>query len=708
MRLTAFRVALIGAGLISGCATGEPEDSLGQSSAAVGTTPVERVKNELRARGKGWAVDRLNLKSEHFVGHSGATQIRMEQVIDGLRVHGSYVRASVTPQGVIRVLHERLAPQVGNLPTPNITPRNVLAAVLADLGYEPATLGTSSGAQGNVTRFARGTTFHRDPSVERVAYLDDVGAAKSGFLVETWSVYRNQLDHTVVDAQGNVVSVESRTNTDRYNVFAEDPIKTEQAPIFGPGAGNPESPSGWLAGTQGTQLIQGNNVRAYLDKDNNNVADTGGTAVLDGEFLAAANLITNPGAGDNLAVSTQNLFYLNNIAHDVLYRAGFDEAQGNFQTNNFSAGGLGNDRVNAEAQDGGGTDNANFATPTDGSSPRMQMYLWSGTGPNAFVTTVLPSAVQYGAWSSSFGTQLTDAATATSSVVVVNDGVAAAGGGTVTDGCERIVGSLSGKLAIIDRGYCDFTVKVLNAQNAGAVGVIVVNNVPGDNGMSMGGTNRKITIRSVMVGNTSGNALKATAGATANMRKNPSPSLMIDASLDSDIVFHEFGHGLTWRMVGSMSGPISGAIGEGASDVVAFLINGDDRVAEYSASDPVGIRRYPYANYPLTYSAVTGGGVHNDGEIYAAAMYRVLENYLAAGLTANDVLDDFVGGLAITAPGPTYESMRDGMLGAAQDDRACLIWRGFAATGVGVGARATVRGNRVTVTESFALPESCQ
>jgi hypothetical protein len=40
-------------------------------------------------------------------------------------------------------------------------------------------------------------------------------------------------------------------------------------------------------------------------------------------------------------------------------------------------------------------------------------------------------------------------------------------------------------------------------------------------------------------------------------------------------------------------------------------------------------------------------------------------------------------------------------------DRSCAIWRGFAATGIGVGSASTVRGKRVTITESFALPASC-
>jgi hypothetical protein len=163
-------------------------------------------------------------------------------------------------------------------------------------------------------------------------------------------------------------------------------------------------------------------------------------------------------------------------------------------------------------------------------------------------------------------------------------------------------------------------------------------------------------------------------------------------------------------MIGGMSGPLAGAIGEGAADVVAFLINGDDRIGEYAFGDPIGIRREPYADYSLTYAAVDGGEVHNDGEIYAAAMYNVLQNYQAAGLTAADLLDDFVGGMNFTPSTPAFEHMRDGMLQeAAGSGRECLIWRGFAQQGIGVGARGTAsRRGVVTVTESFQLPSNCQ
>jgi hypothetical protein len=49
---------------------------------------------------------------------------------------------------------------------------------------------------------------------------------------------------------------------------------------------------------------------------------------------------------------------------------------------NFGRGGLGNDPIQADAQDGSGTNNANFSTPADGSSGRMQMFLWTSPNPD--------------------------------------------------------------------------------------------------------------------------------------------------------------------------------------------------------------------------------------------------------------------------------------------------------------------------------------
>lgn len=634
-------------------------------------------------------------------GRAGVTHVRFEQVIDGLRVHDAYVKAALDEHGQLLQVIERVATPTGTIAKPAINERAALAAALLDLGYGAA-VPAKVGAHGAKSKFARGTVFHREPTVEQVVYVDDLGALRQGYLVETWSVRGNQLDHTLVASDGAIFSNELRTNNDSYHVFPEDPGKSGQSTVTGP-TSSPGSATGWLTGSSHTTTrITGNNAFAYLDLDNNNAADTGGAPVSGGDFVAVADLGVTPASVANRAVAVQNLFYLNNVVHDRLYPLGFNEAAGNFQETNIGPGGLGSDSVNAEAQDGGGTDNANFATPTDGSNPRMQMYLWSGAAPSSLVTV---GADSYGAYQSSFGAQV-NATGVTGPLAVYTDNA----GTDPSDGCELSTTPLTGKVVIVNRGTCDFTVKVLNAQKAGARAVLIANNVAGTP-FAAGGTSRKVTIPSAMISQADGVTLAAAAGASSTLKDNPAEALMVDGDLDSDIVFHEYGHGLTWRMIGSMSGNISGAIGEGASDTLAFLINGDDRIGEYSMGDPAGIRRSPYGDATLTYSDWTGASVHADGEIYAAAMWNLRQRYLAAGLTAETLLGDFVDGMNHTNAAPAFENMRDGMLASIPDGdpRECLVWEAFAAKGIGVGAKANRnrRGAVSSITESFIVPAAC-
>ncbi|MDQ3335068.1 MAG: M36 family metallopeptidase [Myxococcota bacterium] len=717
MRKGLLRLSLLGLALASACADQPNQQPAGSTTIGGDGSRIHRAESGRLTASSRAAVN--DVVREYLLGHvdsaadqmslvsqstpvGGISHVRYEQIVGGLRVYGAYVRAAITDKGELVQVIENLAPVTGLARAASIKHKDALAVAMAQHGFDFATPAETSTA-GNKKGFDKGSEFYRDPSVEKVAYHQN-GALKQGYLVETWSFGNNQLDHTLVSGNGSIVYTERRTQNDSYNVFTEDPLKGAQTVTAGPGAGNAESPSGWLdASAQLNTNISGNNAHAYLDVDKNNRPDRGGTAVTGGNFLQVVDLAAAPTTTGNRAVAVQNLFYLNSVIHDITYRHGFDEAAGNFQANNFGLGGAGNDPVNAEAQDGSGTDNANFSTPTDGQSPRMQMFLWSGAGPNAQVTA---SGATHDGKQSSFGPALT-AAGKTGALALVSDGV-----GTSSDGCEANTTSLTGKVAIVDRGSCDFTVKVMNAQAAGAIAVVIANNDTANPNsyFAAGGTERRVKTSSMMVSFNAGNALKAVVGASANAKGLPSP-LMIDASLDADIVYHEFGHGLTWRMIGGMSGPMAGAIGEGASDTLAFLVNGDDAVAEYSASDPDGIRRNRYQGYPRTYSAVGnaaqgGGQVHNDGEIYAAAMWRVLQNYLGAGLSASDVLDDFIGGMNFTPATPAMEDMRDGMLQAAGADRACLIWRGFAATGIGVGADGTTSAP-VTIIESFAVPAGC-
>lgn len=70
-------------------------------------------------------------------------------------------------------------------------------------------------------------------------------------------------------------------------------------------------------------------------------------------------------------------------------------------------------------------------------------------------------------------------------------------------GCDPFsaanVAAVSGKIALIDRGVCGFAVKAKNAQDAGAIGVIIANNVAGSPPPGMAGVDPTITIPSVMI-----------------------------------------------------------------------------------------------------------------------------------------------------------------------------------------------------------------
>ena len=148
----------------------------------------------------------------------------------------------------------------------------------------------------------------------------------------------------------------------------------------------------WHTGASSTDYnyTRGNNVWAYHDRNNNNSGDpsrsaTSTTALpnLTFDFTPDYTLeptVTSPAPNQQFNIT--NLFYWNNLIHDIFYGYGFTEVGGNFQDDNLGRGGIGNDHVNAEAQDGSGSNNANFSTPVDGGSGRMQMYLWTAPTPD--------------------------------------------------------------------------------------------------------------------------------------------------------------------------------------------------------------------------------------------------------------------------------------------------------------------------------------
>lgn len=176
-----------------------------------------------------------------------------------------------------------------------------------------------------------------------------------------------------------LVAKSTNTNcTECYETFAL-PI---ESPYFGNRTievqpAHPDaSPFGWhdTDGVPGAEytVTRGNNANAYEDGNNPGYQPNGGP---DLDFTGYPFSQTYSSANQYEDAAITNLFYLNNIIHDVMYMYGFDEESGNFQENNYGNGGIGGDSVNAEAQDGSGTCNANFGTPPDGGNPTMQMYI---------------------------------------------------------------------------------------------------------------------------------------------------------------------------------------------------------------------------------------------------------------------------------------------------------------------------------------------
>ena len=104
--------------------------------------------------------------------------------------------------------------------------------------------------------------------------------------------------------------------------------------------------------------------------------------------------------------------------------------------------------------------------------------------------------------------------------------VAALGGSSLA--CEPLpAGSLAGRIALIERGVCEFSVKVFNAQVAGAIGAIVYNNeAGGENLILMGAGARadEVTIPAIFVQRSTGVALiewYGRTGAAARVQIDP-------------------------------------------------------------------------------------------------------------------------------------------------------------------------------------------
>ncbi|MEZ5003816.1 MAG: T9SS-dependent M36 family metallopeptidase [Chitinophagales bacterium] len=555
----------------------------------------------------------------------------------------------------------------------------------------------------------------------------------------------NNHDHTKHEHHAAIPSNNTRVNAG-YNVFAfpvESPIHGTQSLVTDP-HNTTASPFGWhdVNLTEGPEftITRGNNVFAYEDADDNDnpgySPDGGPNLLFDFPYTPNASPLANQDA------ALTNLFYTSNMVHDIMYLYGFDEQAGNFQSNNFGNGGLGGDQVFAEGLDGSGFNNANFFTPRDGFNPTMQMYLWNGASENLYINSPEGLARGYVTTGAAFGPDI-PANPITADVALYEDATP-----PINDACEPATNStvLNNKIVILDRGDCVFVDKVKRAQTAGARAVIVVNNVEGAP-INMGGTDFSITIPSLMVSKEDGDAIKAEIlnGGTVNATivDSSANAPIYDGDFDNGIIVHEYGHGISTRIIG---GPNNSncmnndeQMGEGWSDYFGLVLT-----LNMNATNPIyrpigtyvlnetpeagfGIRPAPYDTSfnvnDFTYADIKDVSVpHGVGFVWATILWdmtwALIEEHgydpdIFNGTGGNNIaLQLVIDGLKMTPCNPSFVSGRDAILAADQINNnganTCLIWEVFARRGVGVNASTGalfVVGDEI---ESFEVPECAE
>ncbi len=563
-----------------------------------------------------------------------------------------------------------------------------------------------------------------------------------------------------------ISSIFSAPDAASYRVYA--------LPLEGPSFGNRTlqtnpwdtsvSPEGWHSdGANSYTYTRGNNVFAYTDVTDNDLASSANAA--DGGVSRNFDfpLDTNQNHLTYTNAAVTNLFYVNNMMHDIMYKFGFNESWRNFQKTNFGASGNGNDPVNAEARDASEAttqelNNANFATPAEGNSPRMQMYLWDPlnvnrlkyNSPSTFVSRN-PNTKD-----AAFGPSL-PATGITGDLLATNP----------VNGCTAISEDLTGKIALIERGTCNFSVKVKNAQLKGAIAAIIYNAPTSTTFGQMGGTDATITIPSILIDNNEGQTIVnqlSSSSVNVTLSDDKSQYVYLDSDLDNGIIIHEYGHGISNRLIGTTASCLATSnsneqMGEGWSDFFTLMLTnqpGDNAsvprgIGTFSSGQPIngnGIRPAKYSpdfsindftygrTNGMTFTDASGAtkiNVHSVGFVWATMLWdlhwKYVEKYgYSSDVVANPnsgsarVLQLITDALKLTACSPTFIDGRTAILQAELNTTGgadkCKIWSVFAKRGLGVNANAGLKkptSNTATnikaamndQVEDFTYPAEC-
>ncbi len=702
--------------------------------------------------------------------HTGTTHVYLRQRFDGIEVRNAILNLAVADNGTVAHAGNRfvadLARKIDDAEA-SLTAIEAVERAASELGLaapENLSVLEQSGRRDRRARLSDGGISRADIPAQLVYQ-----PLPNGRLRLAWDLGIGQLDQqhwwsVRIDAEsGELLDTHDLVADESYEVYAipvESPHHTMPLPPadgrtveFDPYLDAAASPFGWhdtdgVAGPEFT-ITRGNNVHAYADTDNDDGPDGDPNAEPDAgpdlDFVGALvpiDLTLDPDLYTQGSIA--NLFYWNNIVHDVTWNYGFDEASGNFQVDNYGNGGLGGDDVRAQAQDGGGNCNANFFTPADGSRPRMQMYLCSS--PFAQLVTVNSPPEIAGSYVANPSNNGGTGDGLTADLAIVDDGVE-----PTDDACEPVINDLTGKIALIvwNEGACNSSVFVANAAAAGAVAAIIVDNTE-EPLTNFGGS---AAIPSVAVGQSDGNLFIATieGGDTVNSTLEDNPGAVSrDGSLDNGVVIHEYGHGISNRLTGGPgdAGCLGNTeqMGEGWSDYLALMFTmeagdvgtdsrGTGTWMTHEGPDGPGLRPAPYSTdfgvNPFTYAGISGVAVpHGVGFVWATMAWEMTWDLIAEYGMNPEFYDDWttggnnlamqlvMDGMKLQPCSPGFVDGRDAILAA--DDlltgdgsffsgvNQCTIWTAFARRGLGWSADQEDTDSVTDGAEAFDLPPACE
>lgn len=747
-------------------------------------TPLDQARSHLQERTaqlglREGDVAGLAVTSSH-TDRKGVTHVYLQQWVHGLPVRGGVANVALK-DGRVVALGDRLQRDLAGRAQPGVPG---LAAVEA-LGHAARQLDLvpqgmrELKATSHRQRILAPSAISRDPIPADLVYVPDAqGRLRMAWDLVIRSTTTPNWWHVAVDAHdGSLLRTTDRMvrchhepgtfhrgydamadlargpasgpamlDGSGYRVFplpTESPNHGAQVLVSEP-ADAQASPFGWhdVDGASGAEftITRGNNVFATEDLDDD---DQPGYSPDGGPSLLFDQAVAFPQSPlDYLDASITNMFYTCNVLHDVLHHYGFDEASGNFQATNYSGLGQGQDPVFAQAQDGGGMNNANFGTPPDGEAGVMQMYLWrTSSDSTLFVNSPSSIAGVYVNAVAGFGPPL-PLQPITADVVAAEDATA-----PFFNACEPLTNaaSITGRIALVDRGQCTFITKVLALQAAGAVAVIVVNNVPGDP-IGMGGTGGEdIVIPSVMISQADGQLFRAAlqqGPVNATLVGAPMEDLR-DSGFDNGIIAHEYGHGVSNRLTGGAMDVDclwnEEQMGEGWSDYLGMILTlragdtptqprGVGTFVRDQGTAGTGIRPAPYttdmAVNGFTYGNTNSAALtqpHGVGFVWATMLWDLtwdliglygLDPDLYTGTGGNNLaLQLVLDGMKLQPCNPGFVDGRDAILLADQlltgGQHECLIWNTFARRGLGAGASQGSTFSRSDQVEDFEVPVQC-